>query len=134
MIVASLGWGSQSVVMVAMSALGELPPIDFALHSDTTHERTETYAYAKRMTPWFEERGVKVVTASDTRSAENIIYSGSVSAYTLKQLDIIDPYDYVTIPARTDTTQVINSNARVPEDGSLHPCVDTSARNSNVLD
>lgn len=60
--VISLGWGLQSFAMAAMSALGELPPVDAAIHADTTHEREATYAFAARWTPWLEERGVKVVT------------------------------------------------------------------------
>lgn len=64
----SLGWGVQSWGLAAMSALGELPPIDAAVHADTGHERSETYAFAARWTPWLEQRGVRVVTvhATDT--------------------------------------------------------------------
>lgn len=57
----SLGWGVQSWTLAAMIALGELPPVDVAIHSDTTHERAETYAFAARWTPWLENHGVKVV-------------------------------------------------------------------------
>ena len=60
--VISLGWGVQSFALAAMSALGELPPVDAAIHADTTHERTETYQFAAKWTPWLEERGVRVVT------------------------------------------------------------------------
>lgn len=60
--VISLGWGVQSFTLAAMSALGELEPVDAAIHADTTHERGETYAFAERRTPWLEKRGVKVVT------------------------------------------------------------------------
>jgi len=45
-----------------MSALDVLPPVDAAVHADTGHERAETYAFAKKWTPWLEERGVRVVT------------------------------------------------------------------------
>lgn len=62
MITLSLGWGVQSWTLAAMVALGELLPIDAAIHADTTHERQETYRFAERWTPWLEERGVKVVT------------------------------------------------------------------------
>jgi len=67
--VISLGWGVQSFALAAMSALGELPPVDAAIHADTTHERMETYEFAARWTPWLEERGVRVVTvrAPDNR-------------------------------------------------------------------
>lgn len=58
----SLGWGVQSFTLAVMSALGDLPLVDYAIHADTTHERTATYEFAKRYTPWLEERGIKVVT------------------------------------------------------------------------
>lgn len=58
----SLGWGVQSFTLTAMAALGEIDPIDVAIHSDTTHERQSTYAFSKKWTPWLVERGVNVVT------------------------------------------------------------------------
>ena len=58
----SLGWGVQSFALAAMSALGELPKVDAAIHADTTYERSETYDFAEKWTPWLEERGVRVVT------------------------------------------------------------------------
>ena len=58
--VISLGWGVQSFALAAMSALGELPPVDAAIHADTTHERRETYEFAATWTPWLEARGVHV--------------------------------------------------------------------------
>ena len=61
----SLGWGVQSFTLAAMVALGELPPIDVAIHADTTHESELTYQFAERWTPWLEERGVKVVVVMD---------------------------------------------------------------------
>jgi hypothetical protein len=65
MIVLSLGWGVQSFTMAAMSAFGDLPKVDFAIHADTTHERSETYLFAKQWTSWLEERGIKVITVRD---------------------------------------------------------------------
>lgn len=62
--VISLGWGIQSFGLAAMSALGVLPPVDAAIHADTGHERTATYEFAARWTPWLEARGVRVVTVS----------------------------------------------------------------------
>jgi len=47
-----------------MSALGKLPPVDVAIHADTGWERSETYAFAAKWTPWLEERGVRVVTVT----------------------------------------------------------------------
>ena len=63
----SLGWGVQSFALAAMSALGVLPPVDVAIHADTTHERAETYELAREMTPWLEARGVRVVTVKNDR-------------------------------------------------------------------
>ena len=60
----SLGWGVQSFTLAAMVALGELPPVDLAIHADTTHEATGTYAHAQKWTPWLGEHGVKVVTVT----------------------------------------------------------------------
>jgi hypothetical protein len=60
--VVSLGWGIQSFTLAAMVALGELEPVAFAIHANTTHEFSGTYAFAAKWTPWLEERGVKVVT------------------------------------------------------------------------
>ena len=64
----SLGWGVQSWTIAAMVALGELPPIDLAIHADTTHEASGTYAHAAKWTPWLEERGVRVVTVTGNRT------------------------------------------------------------------
>ena len=60
----SLGWGVQSFTLAAMVALGELPPVDLAIHADTTHEARGTYAHAQKWTSWLGEHGVKVVTVS----------------------------------------------------------------------
>ena len=58
----SLGWGVQSMTIAVMAALGDIEPVDYAIHSDTTHERTDTYIYAERWTRWLEDRGLRVVT------------------------------------------------------------------------
>jgi len=42
----NLRWGIQSFTLAAMAALGELEPIDAAIHADTTHERNATYIVA----------------------------------------------------------------------------------------
>lgn len=65
----SLGWGVQSWTMAVMVALGDLPPVYFAIHSDTQWEREETYTFADKWIWWLNERGVKVVTVSDTKQA-----------------------------------------------------------------
>lgn len=64
--VISLGWGVQSFTLAAMVALGELEPIDAAIHSDTGYESQLTYEFAERWTPWLEDHGVKVVTVHAT--------------------------------------------------------------------
>lgn len=64
----SLGWGRQSTTLAFMAAFGDLPMPDVVIHSDTTHERTATYDYAKRWTPFLEERGVKIVTVRPART------------------------------------------------------------------
>lgn len=66
----SLGWGVQSWTLAAMAALGELPPVDYAIHADTTWEREQTYTFAEQWTPWLEEHGVKVVTVRDAEQAQ----------------------------------------------------------------
>jgi len=60
--VISLGWGVQSYTLAAMVALGELEPVDAAVHADTHHEAWFTYVFARQNTGWLDECGVKVVT------------------------------------------------------------------------
>lgn len=67
--VLSLGWGIQSFTLAAMMAEGEIPPVDYAIHADTTHERTATYQHAEKWTPWLEERGVHVITVAPEDSS-----------------------------------------------------------------
>jgi len=66
--VLNLGWGVQSWTLAAMVALGELEPIDVAIHADTTHERESTYKFATKWTPWLEARGVRVVTVNPEKT------------------------------------------------------------------
>lgn len=61
--------------MAAMSALGVLPPVDVAIHADTGWERAETYAFAKKWTPWLKERGVQVITVMAAEKRRNPFYS-----------------------------------------------------------
>ena len=85
----SLGWGVQSWTLAAMVALKELPAVDYAIHADTGHEMSGTYAHAKKWTPWLEERGVEVVTVHGRRT-EVVVqeWSDSVNipAFTLNSL------------------------------------------------
>lgn len=81
----SLGWGVQSFTLAAMAALGDIPPLDAAIHADTTHERSATYAFAERWTPWLEAHGVRVVTII-SRNAQSVKMVASqntdIPAYT----------------------------------------------------
>jgi len=60
--VISLGWGVQSFALAAMSATGFLPRVDAIIHADTGHEKSETYAFAKKWKPWLESKGMRVIT------------------------------------------------------------------------
>lgn len=71
--VISLGWGVQSFTLAAMVALGELEPVDVAIHADTTHEASWTYDFTKRWMPWLEEHGIPVVVVVATHEKKNII-------------------------------------------------------------
>ncbi len=71
--VISLGWGVQSWTLAAMVALGELPEVDFAIHSDTTWEYKNTYQFSDQWTPWLAKHGVKVITVNDEKAAKQII-------------------------------------------------------------
>lgn len=79
--VLSLGWGVQSFTLAAMVALGDLEPIDYAIHSDTTHERQGTYRFIEKWTPWLESYGIKIITVRE------------------EDPNIIDTYGGVMIPA-----------------------------------
>lgn len=80
----SLGWGVQSFTVAAMAAKGELEQIDVVLHADTTHEKTATYEFAKKWTPWLEKMGVEVATVSNDKN-------------------IVGEYGGIVIPAFTKT-------------------------------
>lgn len=55
-----------------MAALGELEPLDFAIHADTTWERSDTYDFARQWTAWLTEHGVNVVTVADEEQAKKV--------------------------------------------------------------
>lgn len=82
----SLGWGRQSTCMLFMAAFGDLPMPNVAIHSDTTHERRETYEYAERWTPFLEQRGLKIVTVKPRVTFQregDAIKSVQIPAFTL---------------------------------------------------
>lgn len=65
--VISLGWGVQSWALAAMSALGFLPRVDFAIHSDTGYERSDTYRFAKDWAHFLISYGIQVQTVNGIR-------------------------------------------------------------------
>jgi len=90
--VLSLGWGVQSWTLAAMSALGDLPKVDYAIHADTTWEREQTYTFAAEWTPWLESHGVRVLTVQSKRAHVMVHQSAKSAAkyiltpsYTLNQ-------------------------------------------------
>lgn len=80
----SLGWGVQSFTLAAMSALGELPTVDYCVHADTTWEHQHTYRFAKQWQPWLESCGIKVITvkADDTNVAYAVVTPEKSYKYT----------------------------------------------------
>lgn len=84
----SLGWGVQSWTLAAMSALGELPKVDYAIHADTTWERSATYEFARQWTPWLEQHGVKVITVGEPDQAQTVTtFKTDIPAFTVSQVD-----------------------------------------------
>ena len=84
--VLSLGWGVQSWTIAAMSALGELPRLDVAIHSDTTFEHEATYAFAQMWRPWLEQHGVKIVVVSDKPQAQQVMTDKTdIPAFTINE-------------------------------------------------
>lgn len=63
------GCGVQSTTLAAMSALGELEPLDAVITADTGWERQVTYELRHRYTEWLRDQGVcvEVVTAGHIR-------------------------------------------------------------------
>lgn len=69
----SLGWGVQSFTLAAMVALGEIEPINYAIHADTTHESQLTYEFADRWRGWLRERGVEVITVKPSNKDARVV-------------------------------------------------------------
>ncbi len=76
----SLGWGVQSWALAAMSALGKLPPIDLAIHADTGWEKSKTYAFARKWTPWLRQHGVLVLTVQSKQAGKLVNPHGGIAA------------------------------------------------------
>ena len=121
----SLGWGVQSWTLAAMVALKELPPVDYAVHADTTHEHKATYAHAAKWTPWLEEHGVRVVTVRANRpdvvreewSASTLIPAFSIDQRThhAGQVRRQCTHDWKIMPIRRFVRSVLTN----PKPGSV---------------
>lgn len=61
----SLGWGVQSVTLMALCVYGDLEMVDFAIHSDTTHESIRTYEYKEKWQSFFNIRGMRIVEVAN---------------------------------------------------------------------
>jgi len=86
LIVLSLGFGVQSFTLAAMSALGELPKVDAAIHANTLHEFSGTYDFARQWTLWLEEHGIRVITVPPDDGGRLLRCPGvAVAAYSRKQ-------------------------------------------------
>ena len=85
MIIISDGEGVQSNTLKAMVAFGDLPHVDAAIHSDTTHERTQTYAYRAKWLPFWEEHDIRCVTVSDPNATAQIWQGKMIPAFTWKK-------------------------------------------------
>ena len=83
--VISLGWGVQSFTLAAMAALGEIEPVDYAIHADTGYESVLTYEFAERWWMWLRDHGVNSVTVNEP-NAQIVINRGrggiSIPAFT----------------------------------------------------
>ncbi len=64
----SLGWGVQSFTLAAMVALGDLEPVDFAIHADTGYESELTYQFISRWEAWFKDHNFQIFTVKNSSS------------------------------------------------------------------
>jgi len=101
--VLSLGWGVQSFTMAAMSALGELPPVEAAIHADTTHESKLTYEFAARWTGWLVENRMRAETVRNAKNEINTTRQGGkifIPSYTarLYMTEILEDGEAVCTP------------------------------------
>ena len=70
LIAISDGEGVQSNTLKAMVAFGDLPSVDVAIHSDTTHEQSATYAHRAKWLPFWEDRDIRCVTVKPARTLD----------------------------------------------------------------
>lgn len=67
--VISWGMGVQSTTLCVMSALGDIPPVDYIFSADTQWEKQKTYVMRDWYIRWLQEHGqaVEIVTAGNIR-------------------------------------------------------------------
>ena len=69
------GLGVQSFALAAMSALGVLPPVDAAVHADTSHERSEDVCLRRQVDEPGWKRGRQGGGGTgETRTARPILF------------------------------------------------------------
>lgn len=72
--VLSLGMGVQSTALYIMSAMGELPRIDYAVFADTGKEKASTYRYLDFLLKWKEQHnGPEILVRTDKNLYEDLL-------------------------------------------------------------
>lgn len=61
--VLNLGGGVQSTTLALMAVHGDLPPLDYAIFSDTGRERQATYVHVALLAHFLARHGIKVIFA-----------------------------------------------------------------------
>jgi hypothetical protein len=129
----ALGWGVQSWTLAAMAAEGEFERPDIIIHSDTTWERSDTYAFAKEWTHYLQKRGLDVRTVRPTeRTGRPVVVSATGNTYTHIPAFTVDPTtgergklrrqctDHWKIrPMDADTERVMKERGIAPEPGAV---------------
>lgn len=79
----SLGWGVQSFTLLAMASVKEIN-LDYAIHSDTGFERSATYEFQRKWMPYFEKKGIKIITTENKVARDRFLTTNQVfiPAYT----------------------------------------------------
>lgn len=87
----SLGLGWQSTAIYLMSAIGELPRIDFAVFADPGGESRKTYEYLEWIKKWAVDNNAPVIVVATDKNLQNDLLSqknsnrhrfASIPAYT----------------------------------------------------
>jgi hypothetical protein len=92
--VLSLGMGVQSTALYLMSALGDLPRIDFAVFADTGREKSGTLRYLEWLLDWREKNnGPDIIVKKDLNLFQDLLNSqnstgdrfASIPAFTMSE-------------------------------------------------